>query len=121
MISPFTLTDKFPQILAIGSVIYTILMMFIKTHWWSLLIPVDLIYTIYKNRPEVRSNQLGTVVSESIPIVSIENTLSKPQVLPTKVTMGISKKNSSDFTTKYKPSNVEINDTLKYTVQNLGI
>jgi hypothetical protein len=95
--------------------------MFIKTHWWSLLIPVDLIYTIYKNRPEVRSEHLGTVVSKSIPIVSIENTLSKPQVLPNKVTMGISKKTSSDFTTKYKPSSVEINDTLKYTVQNLGI
>jgi len=44
---------------------------------------------------------------------------------PSKITATIQaepqKLSTSTFDTKYKPSAVEINDTLKYTVHNLGI
>jgi hypothetical protein len=108
-----------PKILAIGSVSYLILMLFLHTHWFSLIIPMDILYTVWKLYPMIQDTRQESSVNTTTKPIYREPMPTKPIApiisvkLPTPVT--------PSFDTKYKPNTVEINDTLKYTVHNLGI
>lgn len=114
-----TLNRQLPQIIVIGCACYLILMLFIHSHWFALIIPMDILYTIWKFYPMVVNNKL--TVPASCKNDNIYPAISTPSKITATIQAEPQKLYTSTFDTKYKPSAVEINDTLKYTVHNLGI
>lgn len=116
------LSTHFPHILAIGGICYAVLMLWVKSHWFALLIPLDLAYTYYRLHHTSDtlpvSRETKPTQNNPSPVVTIK---SPPQIIANQQLGGVVKPTTTDFTSKYKPSHMEINDTLKYTVQNLGI